>query len=324
MSIQCSFRQEDVKIFTGNAGRPLAMEIAQLLGVKLADSEIIKFSDGEISVNIGETVRGCDVFIVQPTCYPANDNLMELLIMADAFKRASAGRINAVIPYYGYARQDRKVKSRDPITAKLMADLITTAGIGRVITMDLHAAQIQGYFNIPVDHLLGGPILADYFIGKGLDRDDEVVIVSPDLGSVNRTRKFAQRINVPIAIIDKRRPKPNVSEIMNIIGNVDGKKCIMVDDIIDTGGTISNAANALKKLGAKEVYAAATHAVLSGSAIERLSNSGIDEVVLLDTIKTPDRVLPEKFTVLSTAHTFANAISRIHDNQPLSSMFSSY
>lgn len=324
MGSQCISTFRDIKIFAGNSGLALAKEISEILGAKVGAAEVGKFSDGEIQVNIGETVRGCDVYIVQPTCNPTNDNLMELLIMADAFKRASAGRINAVIPYYGYARQDRKVKSRDPITSKLVADLITTSGIQRVVTMDLHAAQIQGYFNIPVDHLLGGPILADYFIQKGFDEDEDVVIVSPDLGSVTRTRRFAERINVPIAIIDKRRPKPNVSEIMNIIGNVEGKKCIMVDDIIDTGGTLKNAANALKKLGAKEVYAAATHAVLSGNAPDNLSNSGIDEVVILDTIKYPENTLPANFTVLGTAVTFANAINRIHTDEPLSGMFSNY
>ena len=236
----------NIKIFTGNSHCELAQNIADILGVPLGKSKVSTFSDGEISVDINETVRGNDVFIVQSTCAPVNNNLMELLIMIDAFKRASAGRITAVIPYYGYARQDRKAKSRDPITAKLVADLLTAAGAHRVLTMDLHAAQIQGYFNIPVDHLLGGPILAEHFIKMGLEDKDDVVVVSPDLGSVTRARKFADNLHAPIAIIDKRRPKANVSEIMNIIGDIEGKRCILIDDMIDTAGTISNAANALK------------------------------------------------------------------------------
>ena len=241
---------KNIKIFTGNSHPELAQRIADTIGLPLGKSTVGTFSDGEISVDINETVRGCDVFIVQSTCSPVNNNLMELLIMIDAFKRASAGRITAVIPYYGYARQDRKVKSRDPITAKLVADLLTAAGADRVLTMDLHAAQIQGYFDIPVDHMLGSPILANYFVNemKLADRDD-VVVVSPDLGSVTRARKFADKLHAPIAIIDKRRPKANVSEIMNIIGDIRGKVCILIDDMIDTAGTITNAANALKDLG---------------------------------------------------------------------------
>ena len=236
---------KNIKVFTGNSHPELANEIAKILGVPMGASKVSTFSDGEISVDINETVRGADVFIVQSTCSPVNNNLMELLIMIDAFKRASAGRINAVIPYYGYARQDRKAKSRDPITAKLVADLLTAAGADRVLTMDLHASQIQGYFNIPVDHLMGAPILSKHFVEKGLADQDDVVVVSPDLGSVTRARKFADRLHAPIAIIDKRRPKANVSEIMNIIGEVEGKRCILIDDMIDTAGTIANAANAL-------------------------------------------------------------------------------
>ena len=261
------------------------------------------------------------MFIVQSTNNPVNDNLMELLIMIDAFKRASAGRINAVIPYYGYARQDRKAKSRDPITAKLVADLLTTAGADRVLTMDLHAAQIQGYFNIPLDHLLGMPIIADYFIKKGFMENQDVVIVSPDLGSVTRTRKLAERLHAPMAIIDKRRPKANVSEIMNIIGDIKGKTCILIDDMIDTAGTISNAANALIDLGAVEVYAACTHGVLSGPAIDRINQSAIKELVMLDTIAQPKRDDMEKFTCLSVAPLFAEAIKRITDDVPLSKLF---
>ncbi|SJT67717.1 Ribose-phosphate pyrophosphokinase [Clostridioides difficile] len=284
-------------------------------------SKVSTFSDGEISVDINETVRGTDVFIVQSTCSPVNNNLMELLIMIDAFKRASAGRITAVIPYYGYARQDRKAKARDPITAKLVADLVTAAGAHRVLTMDLHASQIQGYFNIPVDHLLGAPILAKHFISKGLAEQDDVVVVSPDLGSVTRARKFADNLHAPIAIIDKRRPKANVSEIMNIIGEVEGKRCILIDDMIDTAGTISNAANALKELGAKNVYACCTHGVLSGPACERLDKSAIEELVLLNTIPVDVEMENMKITALSVAPLFAEAIKRIYDDEPISKLF---
>lgn len=312
---------KNIKIFTGNSHPELAQEIAKILGLKVGAGDVGTFSDGEISVNIGETVRGADVFIVQSTCSPVNNNLMELLIMIDAFKRASAGRITAVMPYYGYARQDRKAKSRDPITAKLVADLLTTAGADRVLTMDLHAAQIQGYFNIPVDHLVGSPILSRYFIDKGLVDQDDVVVVSPDLGSVTRARKFADKLHAPIAIIDKRRPKANVSEIMNIIGDVEGKRCILIDDMIDTAGTIANAANALKELGAKNVYACCTHGVLSGPAFERINNSAIEELVMLNTIKLPEGVDKEKFKSISVAPLFAEAIKRIYDDEPISKLF---
>lgn len=310
-----------IKIFTGNAHPQLAKDIADTLGIPLGDAKVGTFSDGEISVDINETVRGVDVFVVQPTNSPINDNLMELLIMIDAFKRASAGRITAVIPYYGYARQDRKAKSRDPITAKLVADLITAAGADRVLTMDLHASQIQGYFNIPLDHLMGVPILANYFIDKGFRENEDVVIVSPDLGSVTRTRNLADRLHAPMAIIDKRRPKANVSEIMNIIGDVRGKTAILVDDMIDTAGTIANAANALKDLGAKEVYACCTHGVLSGPAFERINDSAIKEVVMLNTIDLPKRDDLNKFKAISVAPIFAEAIKRIYDDVPLSKMF---
>lgn len=311
----------NIKIFTGSSNPKLAQEIAEILGVKVGEAKVSTFSDGEISVDINETVRGADVFIVQSTNSPVNNNLMELLIMIDAFKRASAGSITAVIPYYGYARQDRKVKSRDPITAKLVADLITAAGADRVLTMDLHAAQIQGYFNIPVDHLLGTPILSKYFIDMGLDERDDVVVVSPDLGSVTRARKFADRLHAPIAIIDKRRPKANVSEIMNIIGEVEGKICILIDDMIDTAGTIANAANALKDLGAKNVYACCTHGVLSGPAFERINDSAIEELVMLNTIALPKRDDLQKFKSISVATLIADAIKRIHDDEPLSKLF---
>ncbi|ALP88978.1 MULTISPECIES: ribose-phosphate diphosphokinase [Clostridium] len=311
----------NIKIFTGNSHCKLAEDISDILGVAVGKSKVSTFSDGEISVDINETVRGMDVFIVQSTCSPVNNNLMELLIMIDAFKRASAGRITAVVPYYGYARQDRKAKSRDPITAKLVADLLTAAGANRVLTMDLHASQIQGYFNIPVDHLLGGPILAEYFISKGLEDQDDVVVVSPDLGSVTRARKFADNLHAPIAIIDKRRPKANVSEIMNIIGDVEGKRCILIDDMIDTAGTITNAANALKDLGAKNVYACCTHGVLSGPAMDRINKSAIEELVMLNTIPLSEDKESAKIRSISVAPLFAEAIKRIYDDQPISKLF---
>ncbi|WP_426348195.1 ribose-phosphate diphosphokinase [Alloiococcus sp. CFN-8] len=313
---------KSIKIFAGNSHPQLARDIANILGVPLGDAEVGTFSDGEIKVDINETVRGADVFVVQSTNQPVNNNIMELLIMIDAFKRASAGRITAVIPYYGYARQDRKAKSRDPITAKLVADIITSAGADRVLTMDLHASQIQGYFNIPLDHLLGAPILAKHFIKEKnmLDRDD-VVVVSPDLGSVTRARKFADKLHAPIAIIDKRRPKPNVSEIMNIIGDVKDKTCILIDDMIDTGGTIANAANALIDLGAKEVFACCTHGVLSGPAFDRINASSIKELIMLNTIDLPEGKDLHKVTSLSVAPIFAEAIRRIYDDVPLSKLF---
>lgn len=310
-----------IKIFCGNSLPDLAGGIARKLGVPLGLSEVTKFSDGETSVSIGETVRGCDVFVIQSTHTPVNDHLMELLIMIDAFKRASAGRINAVMPYYGYARQDRKVKSRDPITAKLVADLLTSAGADRVITMDLHSDQIQGYFNIPLDNLLGAPILLKYFLEKGAAQAEDVVVVAPDIGAVTRTRRVAERLNAPIAIIDKRRPKANVSEIMNIIGDVDGKRCILVDDMIDTGGTIANAAFALKDHGAREIYAAASHAVLSGEACDKLERAPIDRVILLDSIHLPRDKQREKFRILSCGDLFSEAIRRVHENEPLSDLF---
>ncbi|MBL4936894.1 ribose-phosphate diphosphokinase [Clostridium sp. YIM B02515] len=310
-----------IKIFTGNSHPKLAREIADILGAPVGASNVGKFSDGEISVDINETVRGADVFVVQSTNAPVNDNLMELLIMIDAFKRASAGRITAVIPYYGYARQDRKAKARDPITAKLVADIVTAAGADRVLTMDLHAAQIQGYFNIPVDHLLGVPILARYFVEKGFGEREDVVVVSPDLGSVTRARKFADKLHAPIAIIDKRRPKANVSEIMNVIGDIKDKTVILIDDVIDTAGTICNGANALRDMGAKEVYACCTHSVLSGPAIERIEASAIKELVMLNTIDLPEDRKLSKFNMLSVAPVFADAIRRIYEDMPVSRLF---
>lgn len=312
---------KNIKVFSANANPDLAEAIASKLGVPLGDAKVLKFSDGEIGVNINETVRGQDVFIVQSTSYPVNDHLMELLIMIDACKRASAGRITAVMPYYGYARQDRKAKARDPISAKLVADLIAKAGADRVLTMDLHAAQIQGFFDIPVDHLLGVPILAPYFNEKFADRKDEVVVVSPDLGSVTRARNFAARLDVPLAIIDKRRPKANVCEVMNIIGDIKDKICIIVDDMVDTAGTLCNGANALKERGAKEVYACATHGVLSGPAIERINDSVFDELVILDTVCQPAEKKIDKIKFLSVADVFAEAIKRIYNDTSISEIF---
>ena len=309
---------KDIKLFACNSNIPLAEKIAAQLGLPLSKCTVGKFSDGEINVSIGETVRGSDVFIIQSTCTPVNDHLMELLIMIDAMKRASAGRITAVIPYFGYARQDRKSKSRDPISAKLVADLISAAGADRVLTMDLHAAQIQGFFNIPLDHMEGMPILSQYIERKNLE---DLVIVSPDLGSVNRARKIANRLDVPIAIIDKRRPKPNVSEIMNIIGDIKDKNLLIIDDIIDTAGTLCNAANALKERGAKSVRACATHGILSGPAIERIEASALEELILLDTIPLADEKKLDKIKVETVAPLFAQAIQRIYADQSVSTLF---
>lgn len=313
---------KDIKIFTANSNKQVAEDIAKDLGLPIGASDVITFSDGEISVSIKESVRGSDVFVVQSTSQPVNNHLMELLIMIDAFKRASAGRITAVIPYFGYARQDRKAKARDPISAKLCADLIATAGADRVLTMDLHAPQIQGFFNIPVDHLLGVPILAPHFIERFEDCKNEMIVVSPDLGSVTRARNFASRIEAPLAIVDKRRQRANVCEVMNIIGNVEGKKVILVDDMIDTAGTLCNAAKACIEIGgAKEVYACATHGVLSGPAIERIQNSVIKELVILDTIAIPEEKNIDKITQLKVGPVFAEAIARIYQDKPVSPLF---
>ncbi len=307
----------EIKLFSGNSNRPLAEAIAKKLNTELSGIEVTTFSDGEISVHIEETVRGRDLFIIQSTCSPVNDHLMELLIMIDAAKRASAGRITAVIPYLGYARQDRKARSRDPITAKLVANLITAAGADRILTMDLHAEQIQGFFDIPVDNLLGGPTLYNHFAKQGnID-----VVVAPDLGSVKRSRKVAEKFGVPIAIIDKRRPKANVMEVMNIIGDVDGKRCLMIDDMIDTAGTLCQGAQALKDAGATEIYAGCTHSVLSGPAIERLKNSAITKLVMLDTIHLPKEKELDKFEVLSVADIFAAAIENVYLDKPMSKLY---
>ena len=311
---------KDIKIFSGNAHRVLAEEIAEKIGLPVGVATVGKFSDGEIEINIGEVVRGSDVFVVQPTCNSVNDNIMELLIMIDALKRASAGRITAVMPYFGYARQDRKAKARDPISAKLVANIITVAGADRVLTMDLHVPQIQGFFDIPVDHLLGVPILADHFKEKFSDADD-LIIVSPDVGSVARARKLAERLDSPIAIIDKRRPKANVSQVMNIIGDVSGRRAILIDDLIDTAGTIVNAADALRDSGAIEVYACGTHGVLSGPAIKRINDSSIKELVILNTIPLTEEKRIDKITSISVAGIFAEAIERIYGDISVSSLF---
>ena len=293
------------------------------MGLPLGRCTVGAFADGEVSISIEESVRGSDVFVIQSTCGPVNNNLMELLIMIDALKRASAGRITAVVPYYGYARQDRKAKARDPISAKLVADLISVAGVDRVLSMDLHVAQIQGFFNIPVDHLMGTPILAPYFIEKFRDiPHDQIAVVSPDLGSVTRARKFAERLDCPIAIIDKRRPRANVSEVMNIIGDVHGKTVVLVDDMVDTAGTLCHGAEALMKLGgAKEVYACATNGVLYGPAIQRLTDSVITETVFLDTIPAKEGSDAARIKMLSVAPVFAEAISRIYEDKPVSPLF---
>ena len=308
----------EIKLFAGNSNRPLAEAIARKLNTGLGDVELGKFSDGETSVHIAETVRGRDLFIIQSTSDPVNDNLMELLILIDAAKRASAGRITAVMPYFGYARQDRKARSRDPITAKLVANLISSAGADRVLTMDLHAAQIQGFFDIPVDDLLGGPTLYNYYADK---LDEDFIVVSPDIGSVNRSRKVAERLGCPLAIIDKRRPRANVMEVMNIIGNVKGKKCLLVDDMIDTAGTIVQGAEALVNAGAKEIRACCSHAVLSGPAIERLATSSISELVMLDTIHLPPEKTLPKMKILSTADIFAAAIENVYLDKPISKIY---
>jgi len=313
---------KNIKVFCGNSHPALAGQIAASLGLPLGNAVVPAFSDGEISVSINETVRGSDVFVVQSLCTPVNDNLMEMLIMIDAFKRASAGRITAVIPYFGYARQDRKAKARDPISAKLVADLIATAGADRVLTMDLHAPQIQGFFNIPVDNLLGVSVILPYFAQKFGSHRDDVVAVSPDLGSVTRTRKFAERLDFPLAIVDKRRPRANVSEVMNIIGDVRDKRVILVDDMIDTAGTLVGAANALvEKGGAKEVYACATHGVLSGPAIERINASCITELAILDTIPLPDASVCSKIKPLSVSAVFTEAIARVYEEVSISPLF---
>jgi ribose-phosphate pyrophosphokinase len=311
---------KDIKIFAGNSNKALAESIAERIGLPLGLATVGRFSDGEVEVSIGEVVRGSDVFIVQSTCSPVNENLMELVIMMDALRRASAGRITAVIPYYGYARQDRKAKSRDPISAKVVANIITVAGADRILTMDLHTPQLQGFFDIPVDHLLGCPILARYFKNK-FDKYDDMVVVSPDVGSVTRARKFAEYLDIPIAIIDKRRPGANEAVIMNIIGDISGKKVVLVDDLIDTAGTIVKGADALLEKGAKEVYACCTHAVLSGNAVEKIKKSPVKELVTLDTVPITEEKRFDKIKSITVADIFAEAIERIYGDISISTLF---
>lgn len=316
---------KEIKVFTANANIPFARGICAELGLELGDSTVEYFADGEVNVSINETVRGCDVFVIQSTCYPVNDHLMELLIMIDAFRRASAGRITAVIPYFGYARQDRKAKGRDPISAKLVANLITKAGADRVLTMDLHAAQIQGFFDIPVDHLVGNPLFTRYYLSKFDETvydHDEFRVVSPDIGSVARSRAFAAKLHMGLAIVDKRRQRANMSEVMNIIGDVEGKTCILFDDIVDTAGSLCNAAAAIKEIGgAKAVYACASHGVLSGDACDKVEASCIEELMLLNTIPMPSDYVGRKIRQLDAAQMFAKAITRIYNETSISSLF---
>ncbi|MCI1466982.1 MAG: ribose-phosphate diphosphokinase [Lactobacillus sp.] len=308
-----------MKLFALNGNLPLAEKIADRVGIPLGKSSVKRFSDGEIQINIDESVRGCDVYLIQSTSAPVNDNLMELLIMIDAVKRASANTVNIVMPYYGYARQDRKTRAREPITAKLVANMLERAGANRVLGLDLHAAQIQGFFDIPSDNLMGAPLLADYFLRHHLEKD--AVVVSPDHGGVSRARKLAEFLHTPIAIVDKRRPRANVAEVMNIIGNVKGKSAIIIDDMIDTAGTITLASQALIDAGATEVYASATHAVLSGPAIQRLNDSPIKTLVLTDSINQPAEKKLDKMVLLSVGPLIGDAIKRIQNNEPVSPLF---
>lgn len=312
------YQDRTLKVFTLNSNPELAEDIARKIGLPLGKCSVSTFSDGEIQINIEESVRGCDVYVIQSTSAPVNRHIMELLIMIDALKRASAETINVVIPYYGYARQDRKAQPREPITAKLVADILQVAGASRVVTLDLHAPQIQGFFNIPVDQLVGVPILGDYWESMNLD---DVVVVSPDHGGVSRARQLADRLGAPIAIIDKRRPRPNVSEVMNIVGDVKGKTAILIDDMIDTAGTISLAADALMNSGAKEVHACCTHAVLSGPAMDRIGQSGIKKLVVTNSIPLAEEKKTDKITVLSVAPLISQAIIRVHEQLPVSILF---
>ena len=313
---------KDMKIFTGNANPALAQEICKLIGIKLGEAEVKSFADGEASVSLYETVRGSDVFLINSTCKPVNDSLMELLIMIDACKRASAGRVTAVVPYFGYARQDRKAKSRDPISAKLVANMITAAGADRVLTMDLHAAQIQGFFDIPVDNLLGNPVFVDYYAKKFGSAVEDMVVVSPDVGSVARSRTFAQKLHMGLAIVDKRRQKANQCEVMNVIGDVAGKDCILFDDMVDTAGSLCNAARAIVEVGgARNVYACASHGLLDGPAIERINASPIQELALLNTLPTTFGEDSDKVKYLSVAPMFAEAIERIYQEISIAKLF---
>lgn len=316
---------ENTKIFCGNSNPEFARTVCKELGLTMGKSDVRNFADGEASVTLEETVRGADVFLIQSTCKPVNDHLMELLVMIDACRRASAGRITAVIPYFGYARQDRKAKSRDPISAKLVANMLTAAGANRILTMDLHAAQIQGFFDIPVDHLLGNPTFVKYYLEKfpeDIYNHDDFVVVSPDVGSVSRARAFATKMHMGLAIVDKRRQKANVCEVMNVIGDVRGKTCILYDDMVDTAGSLCNAANALVEVGgAKEVYACATHGVLSGPAFERIEESAIKELVVHNTIPIFKNTASNKIKQLDVAPIFARAISHIHGGTSIADLF---
>ncbi|MDT0953038.1 ribose-phosphate diphosphokinase [Staphylococcus pseudintermedius] len=319
--LNTEYKNSSLKIFSLKGNEPLAQEVADHVGVELGKCTVKRFSDGEIQINIEESIRGCDVFIIQPTSNPVNVHLMELLIMIDACKRASAANITIVVPYYGYARQDRKARSREPITAKLVADLFETAGADRMISLDLHAPQIQGFFDIPIDHLMGVPILADYFLKNKEIDPEKSVVVSPDHGGVTRARKLADILKTPIAIIDKRRPKPNVAEVMNIVGEIEGRTAIIIDDIIDTAGTITLAAQALKDKGATEVFACCTHPVLSGPAKERIENSAIKELVVTNSIQLNDEQKPNNITELSVAELLAQAIVRVYERESVSVLF---
>jgi len=312
-----------MKLFAGNAHRELAQRVASYLGITLGRLTSTRFSDGEIRIMVEESARGNDVYIIQPTCAPTNDTVMELLIMLDAFKRASARRMCVVIPYYGYARQDKKIKPREPVTARLIADLISVAGANRVVCVDLHAEQIQGFFNMPMDHLYAGPIIGQYFIEQGYVEDD-VVVVSPDVAGVQRAKFLAEMLKSPIAIIAKRRPEPNKVDIMEIIGDVDGKTCVMIDDMIDTGGSVITGAEALLKRGAKDVVVSCTHPVFSGNAPQKLQESPISRVVCLDTIPIPAEKMISKLTILPAAPLIGEAIRRIHLNESVSVLFNEW
>ncbi len=314
---------KEVKVFSGNATPKLAQDICDCLNISLGNMHCSHFADGECSISVYEPVRGADVFLVQSTCGPVNDNLMELLVMIDAMRRASAGRITAVMPYFGYARQDRKAKSRDPISAKLVANLITEAGADRVLTMDLHASQIQGFFDIPVDNLVGGNIFSAHYLKRFGANNENLIVVSPDVGSVSRARTFAMKLGTGLAIVDKRREQANQSEVMNLIGHVEGKDVIILDDMVDTAGSLVGAAKALREIGgANKIYACASHGVLSGPALERIENSCLEELLLLDTIPYPkDKPRVDKIRYLSVAPLFATSIHRIYEDESLSSLF---
>lgn len=321
--IETPYKDSKLKIFSLNSNHPLAEKIAAEVGVELGEIKLSRFADGEIKVNIEESIRGDHVYIIQSTSHPVNDNIMELMITIDALRRASAKTINVVMPYYGYARQDRKAQPREPITAKLVANMLEMAGADRVVALDLHAAQIQGFFDIPVDHLLGAPLLANFFLDNNLEGDD-VVVVSPDHGGVTRARKLAEFLHAPIAIIDKRRPKHNVAEVMNIVGDVDGKKCVLIDDMIDTAGTITVAVNALKERGAQEIYICCTHALFSGPAVDRLMEAPLEKVVATDSIKLSEEKIEEmgdRLEIVSVSKLIAEAIIRIHENKSVSPLF---